>query len=1042
MNHIIFLILSTFIFVSHSYAEILSIPLQYTGHPAKDLVGINGKPLSVIQAKIYWAQTEDLSNLNPKENDVWKNNIGSSMSSNDDDLSISDRETFKYVDNVVSTIGSFRFVGRETNKDGNQRNFNIWMSKDNRSILLRKNLLRKLGYKIPKIEHKQQVKIKFNGEASLKGFISDLEVRTFADSNRWIIGTDKDSATLTLQDVLVFESNTQIYNLAMGEMNSDAIKHRRSMNTLALPYALVDVRESVDGLSWNLGRIDNKVLLLDILAGDQFSTTYNDAVWMMKQILKLSRSDFEQVVEFSYLPISVKKLMVEKLISRRNTMAKVLTPKAKLIEVNYEISDDSGELKRGRLTRDTWEGHSARYSYDDTESPLSREEIGSFFKSKFYASIIQNVVTYVNDNLLYDTDIQAAAIEKAVAAQRNQFIELFETGQFKKVPFSTWVIPTAKGNIAASRDIVTGLYLGTDNLIQIADSVEVIGEVGAFVGTLGLPAPVQLFASGGARFSRSYSHVKSIKSIKKALREPFRNIMVPRVKKQKSRSIIGMIDDLQSEDYTKLEGDEREEKLTEIFKEFEDVMEVGDSLIISNNLILSGGVTGGYQIPSGPIDITAMVNFNARKLNIWRLHILRADDKTFQVYKSRASSFGRGGGIQLKAIIPVLTLNWDKNSGQVKTQFQSISFSKEDEDDVTIKRLTQLRQVFVDNSTELLTKENKPFVIEHNFTERTADSRFFAFQTSSVNLLDKMMVTHPEQFTVELYIRSLTKLKGRNYTQVAYDVLNGIIEEVLNNEDIMLSNTGSGNPGDSFYGESFSRQVMTEVPFNHLEQEIPFENYSQVKSLWKGWKANRKKLKSIKKKIQKKYGRDIFNDELFFDTDEIQLYSVDVTLSLYTQAIDSMIAYDHEKFMKLIDSYIELPMARRGSYRFRDMYERKRKKLIRKIRNAHTDLQADYQNLMSPDQKSTNITTLIDVIESMLPFNVFQEIVGGDENFYLKGTITGFRTGTENGEEALISNAIGEYGSEMPGGIMATLRSAIKISQGELGAYWFLRRLQ
>ena len=68
-----------------------------------------------------------------------------------------------------------------------------------------------------------------------------------------------------------------------------------------------------------------------------------------------------------------------------------------------------------------------------------------------------------------------------------------------------------------------------------------------------------------------------------------------------------------------------------------------------------------------------------------------------------------------------------------------------------------------------------------------------------------------------------------------------------------FSNAESGNPGDSFHGESFSRQVMTEVPYNHLEQEIPFENYSQIKSQWKGWKAGRSKLMKIKKEIQEKY---------------------------------------------------------------------------------------------------------------------------------------------------------------------------------------------
>jgi hypothetical protein len=1047
MKNLIFLSVIA-LMAGNAFAEVVSIPMQYTGQPAKDLVDKNGKELSVVESKLIWARTEDLSNLNPKETDIWKNNIGKLLKASDDEYQISKKEIFSYVDKVVSNVGSFRFVMTEKSSDSLKRNFNVWIRKDSRSVLLRKNLLRKLGYNVPKFQHQQQIKVQFKGLATLKAFLDEMELSTFADSDRWRIDTDEKKFILTLQDVIVFQTSTEIYDLAEGQIGADNIAHRRSLNALSIAYALVDLRESVDGFPWSVGKLNNKVTLLDIISGDAFTTTYNDALWMIKRISKLKEKDFKEIVDQAYFPESVGTLLTQKLMARFNSIKRIFIENSKELSVNPEISDSSGELVKGRLTQDNWKGHASRYSFDDTESPLSKDEMTAYFKSKFYSGVIDNLVSYVNDKFLYETDIQEAAIEKAIEAQRDQFLNLFETGKFQKVPFSAWAIPTAKGHISASRDIVTGSYLGTDNLIQIADSIEFIGEVGAFVGTLGIPIEYQLYAAGAARFSRSYTHVKSIKSIKKALKEPFRNIIVPNVKRKKSKSIIGMIDSLQTEEFKKLEGEDRTAEIEKIFKEFNKVLEIGDSIIIANNLILSGSVVGGYKVPLEALDIEAIVQLNTRKVNIWRIHVTRSSDTSFQVYKSRANSLGMGVGFAVKAYVPIISLNFDKQSGQVETKFHSVNFSNQEEDKETIRKLVELRQVFVENSTELMNKREKPFIINHNFTESSNSARLLTRQSLNVKLLDHLKITHPEDFQTEFYVRSISRLHGKNYMQVAYDILNSIIEDKLELDDINLRNAESGNPGDSFHGESFSRVTTTEIPNNDEESEIPFENYSQVKSQWKGWAADRNKLKEIKKEIDKKYGKDIFNDELFYDTNKIKLYTVDVVLSLYANGMDNMVDMDHTDFMDIVNKELNLPWPknrshyiRRGGRRF-NKYKRDRSRLIQEVRAAHKALSSDYEGLMSPAQKSLDMTLLIDTVEAMLPFPAFDKIVGGDENYYLKGVVNGFRVGTENGEEAIVSHAMGEYGSEFSGGIADTLRNAIKISQGELGAYWFLRRVQ
>lgn len=1024
------------------------IPLSFKANPAKDLYYVDGDRTYFRSELLHFANGGyDLSHLDPIKSDIWSGEEQDLNDSSLDELGINEDTTYQYVSKIASPIGAHRFTIRAKDEAG-QKNFAVWISKDSRSILLRKNILRKLGYKAPKTKHVNKLKLKFNGLISLKAFIEEMELATYADSKRWTIHFDDENAILTLQDALIIESNFTYYNLTTGEIPEKIIDHRRALNALNIPIAITDVRESVDGLSWNLGLVDNNQLILDSIGANAYTTTFNDAKWILKRIARFTHADFEEIVAHAYYPPSVAKLLVEKLKSRFLSIYQHfgLDPIAETqLSVNPNISDSTGELKQGRLTREVWPGHAARYSFDDTESPLSRAEIGAYFRSKIYSSAIRNVVSYLNENLLYSTDIQAAAIKRAIDAQRNQLINLLETGEFKKIPFSAWAIPTGKGNINASRDIVTGSYLGTDNRIQIADSIEFVGGAGVFIGTQGLPTDVALYAAGGAQFSRSYTHVKAIRSIKKALKEPFRNILVPRYKRQKSATLQDIIDELQQTDFEALEEDDQAAKLTDIVKNLKDVLAVGESFIISNNLILSGSVTAGvsYEIAD------ALVNFNVRKVNLWRFHLVRSDENTIQIYRSRAGSLGAGFGFQLKTIVPIVSLNLNANKGKVHTTFNSLSVDKKQGVKNLIRNLTELRQIMVENSTELLRARKKPFEISHKFSEKTSDFQFFHHKNIKVALTDNITIKHPDNFSADLLLRSTGQLKGKDYQQVAVDVLNGLVSEITDNDNFGIDNPSSGIPGDTYGGKSFSRLTTYEEPLNIIGTELPFTPYSEIKMQWRGWKAGPRTLADIQDFIKTKYGQSIFSDDIFRGTKEIQLYNADLSLAIYDDGINNLLGYDRYWFEKVLQTHLEIPKfgnpeleRRRGNYHAVNRYEDKRKRIISKIISAYKKLNPENRDLLTPEHRAKLIELVISTCEMMLPFDVFSKLLGGKEYFYLKGYINGFRVGVEDGEEPLVSHSLGEYGSEFTKGTFNTLREAIKISQGELGAYWFLRRLQ
>lgn len=1024
------------------------IPLAFKSNPAKDLYNSQtGRIYTRTELLALQARGVDLSNLEPKISDIWNDQPQNISDKSLDNLNLDENQNYNYVSNITSPIGAYRFSIR-SNKESQQKSFSVWMSKDSRSILLRKNILRKLGYKTPKTKHVNKLKIKFKGLISLKAFIEDMESSTFADSDRWTIGFDEKNAILTLQDVLVVESNFTFYNLTTGEIPESIIGHRRALNALNIPIAVTDVRESVDGFAWNLGLVDNNQLILDSIGAEGYSTTYDDARWILKKMASFTHEDYEQIVAEAFYPESVGRLLVEKLKSRFLSLYQHFNlPEIskKQLPVDANISDRSGELRKGRLTKDQWPGHAGRYSFDDTESPLSREEIGAYFRSKVYSSIISNVVNYLNDKFLYSTDIQKEAISRAIDAQRNQLLNLLQTGEFKKVPFSAWAIPTGSGNINVSRDIVSGSFLGTDNRIQIADSLEFVGGAGVFIGTQGLPANTVAFASGGARFSRSYTHVKAIRSIKKALREPFRNLFVPGLRRQRGRTLKDIIDELQKISFDELEPEDQKTKLEEVTKGIADVLGVGESFIISNNLILSGSITGGasYKIAD------AIINANVRKINLWRFHLVRSDENTIQIYKSRAGSLGVGFGMRLDAIIPIVSLNLNSSKGKVRTQFNSISLSK-DQGPKNLKRnLIELRQILVDSSTELLEARKKPFIITHDFKEKTKDTAFFQNRSTTLSLTDNISIKHPDNFTTDLILRSTGKLKGKDYQQVTTDILNGIISEVFDTDSFGVNNPGSGIPGDTYKGKSFSRIATYEEPLNIIDTEVPFTPYAEVKLQWRGWKAGPITLERIQNYIKAKYGQNVFSDDIFRGTKEIQLYNADLSLSIYDTGIDTLLSYDRKWFRSVLETYLDIPKF--GKHRDDNAlkrlqrsskYEKRRQRIISKVMRAYKSLNPEKRSRLSAKKRAEKIELVINVCELMLPFDTFSKLLGGKENYYLKGYVNGFRVGVENGEEPLVSHSLGEYGSEFTKGTLSTLREAIKISQGELGAYWFLRRLQ
>src|SRR5690606_21072963 len=136
-----------------------------------------------------------------------------------------------------------------------------------------------------------------------------------------------------------------------------------------------------------------------------------------------------------------------------------------------------------------------------------------------------------------------------------------------------------------------GSYMGTDNRVQLVDTIGVGMETGLFFGTTGIGPEVFANAQTKAHYIRTFSHLKPLTSIKAALNEPFRNILVPALRHEWASLIDPNLLHNPGGDG---EG-EWKNKLKEMVGLLKENLQNGESLIITDNLGSAANIRAGYR---------------------------------------------------------------------------------------------------------------------------------------------------------------------------------------------------------------------------------------------------------------------------------------------------------------------------------------------------------------------------------------------------------------------------------------------------------------
>ncbi|MCF8059666.1 MAG: hypothetical protein K9K67_10240 [Bacteriovoracaceae bacterium] len=1039
----IYSLLATLVVMTSVYSQQEAIPLTSQRQPSNDLL-YKGRVLTAEEARLLLRDTSlnlDLSQLDPVPSSVWTNDIQSVLDADVDNIPVNEEEAYDFKGTIVSNQGIIRFnVIPQRNKENV---FTILMEKTLHTTLLRRNLLRKLGYIVPPMKYLKKIKVTFHSVMERNHFLTkELPEATYGAPSRWLGFDHKelkdDQLTLTFHDVVgLMPSETDHYNLAMGVPPRRLTT--RTLRSLLIPYALLNVGESVNKLPWTVGRVDNDNLILPHFTYANMNTTLDDTKWSLRRVALLDRLDWEEVVKEAGFPTAVEKILIEKLISRRNSLLSLLGIEHVPLNVNTEISYEE-DLVKGQLTKEDWSGFASRFSHGEPDSPF--KDFHFFIFSKIQNSAITNLLNKFNEKLdIFDPS------EKKLEFLQDQFEkgleDYVETGVFKEFPVGTWFSPILTGNLILSRDIVVGNYLGTDNLVQLADTIGVSVTLGGILGVENIPRWPVATATGTVNAVRTYTHLKPVKTLKATFKEPYKNMMVPllKLKLKKKLDELANVPSLEGGIVPENGVDPRLKVIEELIGEVNSHLGVGESLLITDRLTPNLMGSGSFSMLETKFSLSA----GTSGAMVRRLHLYRKDASTIQIYEDRGHGLTLSVSASISNLIPIVKLSSDRTNGKYKVKMHSVNINSDvSENPDLFSNAKALHYLLEEGSSELLEVRERPYSVEGDFDDRSVKLSFLVWRSKYLTGDNEITVVTPTKNRTEYVSLTSASQSGINYQSFTYDVLNYYLKEWTKDLPItpQLDPERYKNPGQSIFGVSETVSGRYEARKVNEKLEKPFLSLSTRRE---GWSASKKKLLENINELNEQYNRRLFDPRSIENSSGLNLFDISVSTNIYEEGIERLKSVKQRDIEKVSRQYSRDRSRLCGVFERRNFNIRTASQFTQ-CQNLKTmeDKARDCQRMRrqegdSKDQAKCTMELAKSMVKN-LEFKDFVNIVG-EENIYVYGVINGFRKDSEILNEPIRSNTIGRIRGQYWNGPLDRVKEIMGIQGGEFHGKWIRESL-
>ena len=1031
-----------------------TINLKGVGLPASDLI-YQGQVISP-EAALQLKRTGkvDLSFLEPdSSSNIWKNEEEATKIAvvNDNDIPVQDGDLVDFVSAPKTSSGHQKFNVQTRNGDQASPIVTLMIGVNIHNFLLKKELLRKLGYQIPGMKFLSKVRVVFSDLKQRDDFLKiQIPNNTCKTASEWepkgTVLKDQDLEVI-IQDVVAMDATPPFDNEAISPTVIMANKNylpmsQRTLRALALPYSLTNTPESLNDFDWYAGLISNGNLVLNVDDEDSlnckgkydvngqslndlpdFSCSLDDAFWIARKIQKLTRTDYEDIVKHSAYPEAISKLLVEKLISRRNSLLSLLKMEDHSLPIDKNITVGES-IKNGKVIQIEWPGYASRFAYGDPESPFKKMKYYLF--SEVESNVMENLLNIANSKIPSMTEGSDVSSHNQSVEQTlmNQYLT---TGKPQELKLGVWVKPLAGGGVILSRSVVMGNYLGTYNLLQLADTFGFYVNAGFMVGVDGLVTsiPLGLQNSNLATFSFTVTHLKPLTALKQSITEPLKNEFVIWLFKKSANVFADSVGIQDSKEESKKELAD----LDHNFKMLDQYMGVGESLIMTKSIVGDEQVQANFGINSTPIPkIFAAVDTTQNVIS--RLRIYRSDINSFTVFKDSGEEFGVNVSLGLSAntflaSIPVITFTRKMNNGDAHSQVFNLNITQDPSKNPQLHATSMaLDQTLRSGSTSFLesTYENSTSKVNLKFHDVSNNFQLLQHTRRRLRTDATFEIIRPGGNAFNYYFLSDGKQRGSHFQRLGGQIGTFLVQQFISKNGSGTFDTApSSDPGTSFLGNSYTRSAQFQ---SRHENSMITHPYVRVDYRWEGWNITQEKVLAQVNQLNQKYGFNIYSSGFLNDTKNIRLYQLLLSLNFYEGA------FKHLLSMSVDDETLLESKYKHGCLLL----------FCNKVAQFHRDF-SQYRKLAQQQvQDQMKVAKLeFELVSDLEQFASFDDLVaaiGGADNIYISSKLDGFRMGSEELSKPLSSNSFGIPDRVYPSGPLDAAANLLNLDNGEFDMLW------
>ncbi len=914
--------------LSLAEAQSVSIPLKTVKKPSSDLLHASGKKLDVGEASALAQRGEDLSLLDPQPNKLWQNQKYPAVDTAN--LKYPEAQAgVQYLSDEASMLGTF--MGRVQSRQNPDAFFRMSISRFSQSALMRAALLRKLGYYLPSPKSYRNLRVFFKDETEKEKFLNDAQmppVLNDFDSRKWVLENDKKNHSVVLADAVLEPSTAEYFDLQWGFAPNPAnpkqlpfvqlLSTGRTYRALIIPYALVDVPESVNRYSPKFASILSGHIVITHPSADSFgAVTYEDLRWLVRRMTAWTKQDYMEIVQAAGYPLELQGLVYAKMMYRVRDLFQVLKLKtAQPIQLPHlNITSPSGLIKNGKVTKEFVPGYPQRFSHGDRESPIKDGDFQRYLTIQGKTSILASVLAEFSKRLQIFTTEKAG--EKRIEQIRDRVTNHIRTKPREPLyqQVEAWGGPLGGFNIYATRHVSSGTYNESSATIQLVDNLSVAASLGYFFAIDGLPM-VRPGGGGNVSVMRDYTHVRPLLSIAEGTKVEWKNLLIPVFMKKLAQVLKS------TEPVAGANPDEPKREALDAF--LADLRE-GEVFTITDSIALSAyaQISASFDVLMGitPLSVinSIALGADASRVILRQTSITRSKEG-IQVYVRDQNSKIFGATFDVNLFVNILKYRAQVQYTDLHTDAFIIDYNPEYASMIDSSQTEQrfvkdfvhtrdnlkpaLLALFAQNETEFLYSrfDHKRFDLTHKFKTQENKLSLLWYKASQFVEDHLVKIQYPRDPTapelkpadeeVVLFSNKSGELEGTDIVGFTLESLERVLNHFTPKFQFNLEAPVSPNPANVPFGSAYWRIVNSEADLSTKVEAFP--DVSIIQHVWGGWGMKTKDFYQIIDVVTGKFiGADptdppLINKAEFAMMKSIDFYRITANLSILPGGLEKL----------------------------------------------------------------------------------------------------------------------------------------------------------